>query len=388
MSQGNEPVTDTMLAGGLLQSLEVWPCLASLLISFCFSAGWALWRFRSINDTTTIPGRALNWTTFGAITYAGPLALQRWDIGAPGAQLASSWAVGFAGGVALVWTVLSIQLASAAAALPLRYRAGAAGAAAIALVKVGLIRAQAEVQKYAKQIQKQLEKQANHQVSRLLEAAECLHDYIHSARDRAPWLRKQRAEALEQYIFTHQDPEQCEAEIREILQKYFQTILSDLCKIFQAQSKNGAKVWIAIRRVEGENGRKVYKTLAREPARYDSRSSTSEGIPENCGLPKYLRNQLERGDGVIYFADSRTRGRNRWMKTANDERSEDKSQLVAPICKMTDGEREVAMILYVNSTEPKAFPDTAKPFLKCCSDVLSAVVLSDDSISVQERAKK
>jgi len=199
-----------------------------------------------------------------------------------------------------------------------------------------------------------------------------MHDFIHCARDEfVAYLAAKRALARE-LIGKGGDAEDIERRIAEVFETRLHHILEKMLRLFEAVTGT-REVWVAVRVLSGPAHDRRYATFLRLGKYNPDRSKDSIAIPENYGLPAFLRSEYGAGRGIVILGTARKS--HQWFFTKNDERSEDRSVIAGPVIVKSGvpnaEKREMAMILYVNSPEPECFGDAHRDVMKCCTDTLS-----------------
>lgn len=93
-------------------------------------------------------------------------------------------------------------------------------------------------------------------------------------------------------------------------------------------------------------------------------------------MPSDLRHEWEHGKGIVIHRSGH------WQPSPNDALGEDLDIIAGPIIVVAE-KPAMAMILSVNSFKPDVFSDEHKPFMRCCTDVLS-MFLNIVSLSVEQ----
>lgn len=152
--------------------------------------------------------------------------------------------------------------------------------------------------------------------------------------------------------------------------------LEKVLRLFEAVVVNPNDLWVALRMLtEAPDGSRAYKTLVRVGGVGHDREPRSVPIPEDKGLPKFLRSQYDAGRGIVILGKKRKS--QHWVKTYNDARKEDVNVMAGPVVlKSSDGtadneKKEMFMILYVNSPNEDVFVDDYRDYLRVCTDTLS-----------------
>ncbi len=200
-----------------------------------------------------------------------------------------------------------------------------------------------------------------------------LHEFVHTARDEAIEYVSKFEHLLREFL-THQDAKQLDESVNKEFHAYMERMLAKLHEVFEVALGHPHNLWVAARMFQVLPSKSGFKTVARAGSYSAKRSESSEVIPEDRGLPEYLRQQYKNGSGIVRLT---SRTGKKWMKTSNDRYKEDRSILAGPIIIKTKRfpkdpvARELFMILYVNSPGEDVFLEIHEDMLRCCTDVLS-----------------
>lgn len=218
----------------------------------------------------------------------------------------------------------------------------------------------------------ELRRLRNETARRQLLALDCLHTFIHHARDDAVQYVAAYSSLVSDAL-ERQDFEWLEERMTEEFRRYLGNNLRFILSIFEALFGNPGNLWVAIRRIDKSGNQAVYRTFLRVGAFQQNRHEASEDIAENVGLPAALRRQYRNHNGIIRLGKKRKAN---WKKTKNDGRGEDLSVMAGPVMVLRDKQTaadkpEMAWILYVNSPDENRFAEHDEHFMRCCTDVLS-----------------
>lgn len=137
------------------------------------------------------------------------------------------------------------------------------------------------------------------------------------------------------------------AELCQNLSEYFRTLTGD------------ETITAAIRLAVPHNktGDLAYKTFARSARLNPNRKSTSEVIPGNEGIPRFLRNE-KNGQGVLFYNDLHAAAEmGAYKLTVNDRKYKDDitSMMVAPLNAWAGSKQDMIGILYIGSRRSDVF---------------------------------
>ncbi len=163
-------------------------------------------------------------------------------------------------------------------------------------------------------------------------------------------------------------------EVHELFDRYLTNCLQKVVNLFEALGRRPRTLWSAVRRsVTTAEGASAYATILRVGK--IGKDRTSSPVPADRGLPKYLREQYGKNQGIVILGTDRNE--DNWVPSPNDQRKEDLSVMAGPIMIKSGNplaeatHRWMYMILYVNSPEVGAFGDGDRYYMRCCTDVLS-----------------
>jgi len=203
----------------------------------------------------------------------------------------------------------------------------------------------------------------------LLDSVEALHLFVHNVRDQVALVHTRTGQLLDE-LERDKDWTRFVQEFLRMRDNSLHLILNDLLRVFAPLLPPGAQPWAAIRLLTKKNGQVgIYETLLRTGSVNPDRHLRSEGIPEDQGLPSFLREQHRLGHGIVVLGVGRSPGI--WKPMENDARGEDKNIIVGPVFLKSKEPSEMAMILFVNSPRENVFCEDHVPFMKCCTDTLS-----------------
>lgn len=200
-------------------------------------------------------------------------------------------------------------------------------------------------------------------------SVEALHIFAHSARDSIIHINRE----TEAYIATHGSKIDF-----ELFKKFFQStvftsldrMLEDLLRVFQPVLPPGSKPWVALRSIrESVDGRRGYATVSRAGLYNRNREESSQMLPEEGGLAEHIRIRHHNGSGVVIL--SREEREKLWRKMDNDKLAEDRSLMAAPVFLKCRNPIEMPMIIFVNSPKDRVITECHKPYMRCCSDIVS-----------------
>ncbi len=199
-----------------------------------------------------------------------------------------------------------------------------------------------------------------------------LHDFIHCARDEAILYLAARKRLLRQWVANAISIELLQQHLIEEFEKHLTAISQKILKLFETVTGQ-QKLWVAIRQIDEKDSERFYRTILRVGKVTQDRAPKSAWIPENYGLPAFLRSEYDNGRGIVILGKNRKS--HQWMATANDGRGEDKNIVAGPVIVKSLSEatekKEMLMILYVNSPVEGCFADSHRDFMRCCTDTLS-----------------
>jgi hypothetical protein len=213
----------------------------------------------------------------------------------------------------------------------------------------------------------------DYRTQRHLEAVEALHDFIHVLRDRAAEFLRKRRRIIDDWLKLHQDKSRMQIELRDL---YFESLhhsLPHLVRCFECLVGRDRRLWVSVRAICPVGQKRVYKTLIRFGLPNDDRQKTSADIPEDSGLPAFLRMEHGQGRGIVILGNHYRAG-GKWFGTKNDGRKEDTSVMAGPIFAKNEEPSPMTMMLCMSSPIRDVFTDAHKPFLKCAVDTLSMFV--------------
>ncbi len=186
---------------------------------------------------------------------------------------------------------------------------------------------------------------------RSLEIKFCLHQISHFIRDENALLRSH----------IHSEETLSEKKQEEMVKSFLKGTCEKIKSYFTLLTYDSS-VEVAIRLAVTETnddgqGRIVYKTYARSSGLNSNRSKTSESIPINEGIPKFLRDK-HGGQGILIYNNFEGAAREGVYKfTDNDKRYPDeiKTAMVAPLNSWGINHEDVIGILFITSRNEKTF---------------------------------
>ncbi|MBK7952706.1 MAG: hypothetical protein IPK02_01365 [Candidatus Accumulibacter sp.] len=175
-----------------------------------------------------------------------------------------------------------------------------------------------------------------------------LHRLTHNARDRQtalhsklipgkPYSKGKLTKELELML----------TELCQNLSDYFKTLIGD--------ESITASIRLAVE--DNKTGLIVYKTFARSAGLNPNRRGTSEAIPVNQGIPRFLRDD-NNGQGVIFYHDLKGAAAiGAYKITENDRRYPDDiaTMMVAPLNAWSGTRQDMIGLLYIASRQTDVF---------------------------------
>ncbi len=217
------------------------------------------------------------------------------------------------------------------------------------------------------------QKEFNRQLQHHLDAAEALHKFVHKARNKVSEF-KERTKQLIEHTSQNKSGESTDfgwfkGELLQTRDSFFCELLEDMVRVFSPFLPPGSRPWAAIREISKN---KEYVTRMRAGSVNHDRKLKSQGVREDEGLPRYLREQHEIGEGIVILGKERSP--DIWKPMVNDTRGDDTSTMVGPIFLKSRVPYEMPMILYLNSPSEGVFNGKLKPYMRVCTDTLSMLV--------------
>jgi hypothetical protein len=201
--------------------------------------------------------------------------------------------------------------------------------------------------------------------------ASALHLFIHAARDHMvrctnEFERFSETPTLNATEFVEK--------YRGLVLDYMRVMSEEMLRVFQPLVPPQSKLWAAIREARTNNteNKLYFHTILRTGGVNPDRHQTSIPVAADRGLPRRLMQCYQNGEGIVVLGQERTA--DNWDANPNDHRGDDKSVMAGPIMVKLCGPPQMTMILYVNSPENDVFREEDKPYMKCCTDVLSMFV--------------
>ncbi len=303
------------------------------------------------------------------LTSAGTGLLAKWNVENVGAIHGSAWICGSALGIVLTRAKLFRDYSAGIELLAPPDQREVKQLVRRSLFEEGRISTERKVSKKVTAIK-------NERSRMLLSAVEELHDFTHTSRDQAVKYLDAYNRLLADFVATG-EWENYGAKLSAEFQVYLSEVLQCMIRMFEQLIGQPSQLWAAVRILDGEGSNRTYRTLLRVgKIKTNDRDHESIEIPEESGFPRFLRSQYERGNGIIVLPRNKRHSRN-WVSTKNDEREEDASLMAGPIMiKSWDAEqkrvqREMFMILYMNSPKEALFHEGHRDYFRCCTDVLS-----------------
>lgn len=214
---------------------------------------------------------------------------------------------------------------------------------------------------------------------RSLERKYALHQLTHNIRDNQTALH---ARLLQAKAYTHRKREK---DITELLEK--------ICENTEGYFKflvNDGSIGVAIR-LASMNRKKevVYKTFARSANLNAHRKKSSEPIPTNVGIPKFLR-QDKNSQGILIYHDLIEAQKNgTYFSTKNDDTYPDDivTMMVAPLNAWSGKQQDMIGIMYITSRGNNVFSGKYVDSLAFISD-LTVNIISNVFELVDARQKE
>lgn len=131
--------------------------------------------------------------------------------------------------------------------------------------------------------------------------------------------------------------------------------LSDYFRILTGDETITAAIRLAV--PHNKTGVIVYKTFARSAGLNPNRKTTSEVIPVNEGIPRFLRDE-KNGQGILFYSDLHAAAEiGAYKLTANDRKYRDDivSMMVAPLNAWAGTKQDMIGILYIGSRHQNVF---------------------------------
>jgi len=217
------------------------------------------------------------------------------------------------------------------------------------------------------------------------QVAEHLHSLIHATRDQS--IRHQKAvwEAWQSFLESAILQDEFMQTIRSSLRQALTETFPHLHTLLSSAIPVGNPIWLCLRSsCQNEAGETVYRTLYRHGLHPDDRDTNSEDIPEDDGLPKFLKKSWQQGQGVVFI---RKRSRDKWFPTKNDCRNQDKIVMAVPVFAKHKSPPIMTCVLTLNSPMPVAFGQGQAAYMKCASDLLS-MLITDSQAHVPQLLSK
>ena len=211
-------------------------------------------------------------------------------------------------------------------------------------------------------------------------AITALHTFIHICRDEAVALQEGYDRLWDG---TERDRGQLLTELRDMGKRFLERAMGRMLDVFQplAYLAHGEPVviWAAIREIRPAPGFNEYHTSIRAGAYNPKRVGRTEPIAEHTGIPLLLREAYLEGGGIVILRPDDPRR----PKIYNDTWGENKSIMAGPIICLRKDIPQMPMYVALNSPKNGAFEKSMKPYLRCCTDCLSAVMNSFPEILIE-----
>lgn len=208
-----------------------------------------------------------------------------------------------------------------------------------------------------------------------------LHFFIHATRDQAVRYVEAHRRIWTKFVEgqnngTQMTVDSLQKEISGAFREHLGQTLGEVRSLFESLTGRRGKIWVAVREFYRDGKTREFRTLLRvgEKNLNEQRRQHSVSIPEDQGLPQFLKRQYEAGNGIVRLGTKRP---DRWVRSRNDQLSQDKSVMAGPIIVKSWSEKEIRerrelyMILYVNSPVANVFCEHHEDYLRCCTDALS-----------------
>jgi hypothetical protein len=175
-----------------------------------------------------------------------------------------------------------------------------------------------------------------------------LHRLTHNTRDRQTVLHSKLApgKSYSKGKLT-KELELMLTELCQNLSDYFQTLIGD----------NSITAAIRLAVPHNRSGVIVYKTFARSAGLNPNRGGTSEVIPVNEGIPRFLRDE-KNGQGVLFYHNLMAAADiGAYKMTENDRKYPDDiaTMMVAPLNAWSGNKQDMIGLLYIASRETNVF---------------------------------
>lgn len=202
---------------------------------------------------------------------------------------------------------------------------------------------------------------------RTLETNYFLHRLAHDIRDRQTELHKKLAPE-KNYSKGKQTKE-----LKLLLTQACENIVTYFSLLTDKQAISAA---IRLARYDESERKIVYQTVARSKGLNSQRGKTSEAIPMNQGIPRFLREEKGAQGVLIYnnVADAAELGA--YHLTNNDQKYSDdiKTMMVAPLNAWSGKKQDMVGILYITSRESNVFSVKHVDSMAFVADVTAAAI--------------
>lgn len=138
---------------------------------------------------------------------------------------------------------------------------------------------------------------------------------------------------------------------------------------------NCKKVDVALRIARTKNGKKVYETIVRTSGLNVKRSETSEPLPYNVGIAKFLQDDQGSQGLVVYHDLEKAAEAKAYRMTENDRiyPEEIKTMMVAPVNGWDGEKKSMLAILYVTSNKMRIFGRQYTDSMGFIADILAGI---------------
>ena len=165
------------------------------------------------------------------------------------------------------------------------------------------------------------------------------------------------------------------------LYEYFDRLSNLIEKYFKSQiHENGiaAGIRLAINNSEIPNSSEVvYSTFGRSSGLNSKRAKTTEDIPSNQGIPRYMMSEQSNSQGVLIYNDLKEAAKlGAFQKTKNDDIYKDEiiSMMVAPLNGWAGINSNMIGLLYVTSRKKNIFKAKHVDAMRFTADIVATSV--------------